>query len=200
MDVVADFVLNPKTTGSVWINFSLNSCFSGAMNKCLQAGEMLFPEMHTLEAAAAAAFCGRSRCLTHMAAVCITLASFTFSALLTSSQHHPSLCHHHHSCRLWATLQFHSLCAFLLCGMFASSYLPPYHATSLPRPVFFYFTSITLPTKSPSICTTSCSHPSPFICTSYTPPCLSSPILPSCLSKGPSLPSVTANTVWLIPD
>lgn len=70
---------------------------------------MFLPEMHTLEAATA--FCGKSRCLTHMAALCSTPASFTliflsFAPLLTSSNHHPSLCHHHNSCRLWPHSSF----------------------------------------------------------------------------------------------
>lgn len=143
-------------------------------------------EACTLEAATA--FCGKSRCLTHMGAVCSTPASFPFfltfapahlpqpsSLNLSPLRFLPAL----------ATIQVHSL-------MPASPFLPPYLETL--KCLSHFFTSISLPTTFPSLSTSSCTPPpQTSMCTSYTQPCRwffpclpppLHPALPACLSNG----------------
>lgn len=147
--------------------------------------EDIFPcgETRTLEATTA--FCGKSRCLTHMAAVCSTPASFPLIFLTFAPSHLPQpsslALSPAHFLPVVATIQFRSLFAFLLCCMPASPYLPPYLATS--RPVSILFLPIFLcPPGSRHSLPLLASPPSTSMCTSHTPPCRSfSPCLPACL-------------------
>lgn len=109
----------------------------------------------------AAALCGKKAGAspTWLQCVCSTPASSSPpspsqsspSRLLGSSNHHPSLCHHHISLPVVATMQLQFLFFFLLCCMPASLYLPPY----LPVSVLFF--SISVSTRFPSL-STSLSH------------------------------------------
>lgn len=96
-------------------------------------------ETRTLEATAA--FCGKSRCLTHMAAVCSVPASFPLISLTFAPSHLPQpsslALSPAHFLPVVATIQFLSLFAFMLCCMPVSPYLPPYLATSLPVSIHF---------------------------------------------------------------
>lgn len=151
--------------------------------------EDIFPcgETRTLEAATA--FCGKSRCLTHMAAVCSTPASFLLIFPTFAPAHHlqPSslALSPPHFLPAVATIQF-TLCVSVL--LHACLSLPSPIPCSLPPCLSLFFSPL-FPTRFPWLSTSSCIFPPPSIYLHVHqlhshPAAHSRPALPACLSTG----------------
>lgn len=103
-------------------------------------GRIFFPVLRRAHSRQRQRSVRKSRCLTHMAAVCSTPASFSLIFLTFAPAHllqPPSLTLSPPPSGFVPSLPF-CFSAFLLCCMPTSPYLPPYIATSLPASVFFF--------------------------------------------------------------